>query len=160
MAALSFPVLVWVTTLYHIPSHLSAGKSAGKQQAGRGSPSVRPVCRMSSRRAGLPGFSTRRPAAPSAPPACGYRHPKGPHHPLGMEKPAGCALRPAGRRTGRRIPGPHKQHRVRWYPQRALHPSIRFVVAWGFSASKNLLVKAPQQPQPGQKRLSSLPPGI
>ena len=149
MAALSFPVLVWVTTLYHIPSHLSAGKSREKQQAGRGLSSV-PACPQNVL---PPGWTARlqhqAASSSSAPPACGCRRP-----------PKALIIRwvwrnPQGARSGPQAGVqvavslvPHKQHRVRWYPPAGTPPFHTFRSGVGLLRVKNLLVKAPQQPGP------------
>ena len=158
MAALSFPVLVWVTTLYHIPSHFVSRKIWGKT-AGR---------------AGLPppsGLYAECPPAgldcpASAPggqrllqllPACGWQASQSALIIRWVWRNPQGALRLAGRRTGRRIPGPHKQHRVRWYPPSG-HSTLPYVSSGvGFSPSKICSSKHPSNPQPGQKRLLSLP---
>ena len=161
MAALSFPVLVWVTTLYHIPSHLSAGKSAGKT-AGRAGALLRPACMQNVLPPGWTARLQHQAASSSFSSSCVRIQ--------ASQRPSSSAgygetrrVRAPARRPAYRSPypwSPTNSIASDGIPQRALPPFHTFRSGVGLLRVKNLLVKAPQQPQPGQKRLSSLPPGI
>ena len=147
MAALSFPVLVWVTTLYHIPSHLSAGKSAGKT-AGRAGALLRPACMQNVLPPGWTARLQHQAASSSFSSSCVRIQ--------ASQRPSSSAgygetrrVRAPARRPAYRSPypwSPTNSIASDGIPQRALHPSIRFGVAWGFSASKICSSKHPSSP--------------